>query len=332
MSIFKASISSAAILSLLAVTSVTPVLADTTETKTEKAAEPAVVAEINTVQITNDQLDQELNRQLRGQAAMLPEDQRHVIKTQLLEKMIERELLLQAAKGSKITPTEEEVSSFVSLLKQRIGSEETFKQGLEKNGITEADFKEGVKSDLTLKGYVEKKILGGISVTPEEIKKEYDKDPKQYAEPEQVKARHILFMLQEDADEATVKAVTAKAEKVLALAKAPGADFEALARENTEEPNKASGGDLGYFTHNQMVPPFADAAFKMKPGEISGLVRTQFGLHIIKVEDKKGGGEPNFETAKPRVEQTLMRAKQEAALTDHLASLKKNAKVISYLK
>src|SRR6266540_1280004 len=102
-----------------------------------------------------------------------------------------------------------------------------------------------------------------------------------------------------------------------------GADFATLAKEKSKDPGAAEGGDLGYFTKDQMVPEFADVAFKMYPGQLSNPVKTQFGWHVIKLEDKRTKQPPEFEKVKDQIEAYLVRKAQ----TDFIAKLRQNAKV-----
>jgi peptidyl-prolyl cis-trans isomerase D len=121
------------------------------------------------------------------------------------------------------------------------------------------------------------------TVTPQDIESYYNSNVQQFQTPEQVRASHVLLKT-EGKDEAAVRK---QAEDVLKQAKAPGADFAALAKKYSEdEGSKATGGDLDYFPKGRMVPEFEQAAFAMQPGQISDLVKSQFGFHIIKVVDK----------------------------------------------
>jgi peptidyl-prolyl cis-trans isomerase D len=125
-------------------------------------------------------------------------------------------------------------------------------------------------------------VRAGVTPTDAEVQDFYTRNIGQYTTPAQVRASHILFQTA-GKDEATVRT---QAEAVLAQAKAPGADFAALARRHSEDAsNKDQGGDLSYFGRGRMVPEFEAAAFAMKPGEVSNLVKTQFGFHIIKVAE-----------------------------------------------
>ena len=136
-------------------------------------------------------------------------------------------------------------------------------------------------------------------------------------------ARHILFRVTDPADEAASKAAEAKAKAAVVKLKG-GADFAKLAGELTEDPSgKADGGDLGYFTKDQMVPEFAEVAFKMEPGAISDPVKSQFGWHVIKVEDKRDRPVPEFEKVKDQLQVFVARKSQ----TDLVTKLRAEAKI-----
>jgi peptidyl-prolyl cis-trans isomerase C len=142
--------------------------------------------------------------------------------------------------------------------------------------------------------YVDKMIEKGMSDA--KLKAKYDKFVKDAPPREEVNARHILL-----ANEADAKAVIDQLKK--------GGDFAALASEKSTDPaGKTSGGDLGWFTKEQMVPEFADAAFKLKKGEITETpVKTQFGWHVIKLEDRRTAKPPTFEQVKPQLANEVAR-------------------------
>ncbi len=128
------------------------------------------------------------------------------------------------------------------------------------------------------------KAIKQVQVSDDELKARYEKEKDAYRTPEQRHARHILIKVDQQADEQTVAAKKKEARKILALAKA-GKDFSALAKKYSEGPTGKNGGDLGFFPRGRMVKPFDDAVFSLHPGEISGLVRSPFGFHIIKLEE-----------------------------------------------
>src|ERR1700733_12591710 len=133
------------------------------------------------------------------------------------------------------------------------------------------------------------KRTGESAMTDEAMHKVYDEAVKQMANEQEVHARHILVTTEDEA-----KAVAAALKK--------GADFAALAKDKSKDPSAADGGDLGYFTKDQMVPEFADVAFKLDKGQISDPVHTQFGWHVIKVEDKRTKPTPTFDEVKGQLE------------------------------
>ncbi|MBS7545387.1 peptidylprolyl isomerase [Ancylobacter oerskovii] len=147
------------------------------------------------------------------------------------------------------------------------------------------------------------------AVTDEALKKTYEEALKQQKPEEEVHARHILFRADPN-DKAASEAAEKKAKDVEARLK-KGEDFAKLAGELTEDPSgKQDGGDLGFFTKDQMVPEFAEKAFAMKPGDVSEPVKTQFGWHVIKVEEKRQKPLPTFDEVKPQIEQYLVQKAQ----------------------
>ena len=154
-----------------------------------------------------------------------------------------------------------------------------------------------------------------IQVTPDDVQRKYAENQQQYSTPEQVRASHILLKT-EGKDDAAVKK---RAEELLAKAKG-GADFAKLAAENTEEDaGKTRGGDLDFFGRGQMVPEFENVAFALQPGQISDVVKTQFGYHIIKLTDKRAASTKPLEEVRPQIEEQIKweRAQTEAERTSN---------------
>lgn len=157
-----------------------------------------------------------------------------------------------------------------------------------------------------------KDLEAKAQVSEEDISEYFEQNRDQYATPKKVRARHILFRLDPNASQETLDAVRLKAQKVLDEARA-GADFAKLAEKYSEDPgSKKQGGDLGFFTRDKMVKPFSDAAFSMKPGQISDLVATRFGWHIIKVEQVHEAKEPKLSEVHDKIRDKLV---QDAART-----------------
>src|SRR5262245_53504772 len=187
--------------------------------------------------------------------------------------------------------------------------------------VTQAADKKNVADNPDFKrrlAFLRNKLLMGYelqqeaktALTDEALHQTYEEAVKSMAGQEEVRARHILV---EGEDEA--KAILEQLKG--------GADFATLAKEKSKDPGAAEGGDLGYFTKDLMVPEFADVAFKMYPGQLSNPVKTQFGWHVIKVEDKRTRQPPEFEKVKDQIEAYLARKAQ----SDFIAKLRQSAKV-----
>ncbi len=151
---------------------------------------------------------------------------------------------------------------------------------------------------------------GKAAVTDAALKKVYDDAAKQISGEQEVHARHILV-----GTEAEAKEIIAELKK--------GADFAELAKKKSKDPGASDGGDLGYFTKDQMVPEFSAAAFALEPGKISEPVKSQFGWHVIKVEDKRARKAPPFEQVKPQLEAFVIRKAQ----AEYVAKLRSDAKI-----
>jgi peptidyl-prolyl cis-trans isomerase C len=151
---------------------------------------------------------------------------------------------------------------------------------------------------------------GKDAATDEAMKKVYDEAAKQIAGETEVHARHILVETEDDA-----KQVVEELKK--------GADFAELAKKKSKDPGASDGGDLGFFTKDQMVPEFSAAAFALEPGKISDPVKSQFGWHVIKVEEKRNRKAPEFAQVKPQIEAFVTRKAQ----ADYVAKLREGAKI-----
>ena len=206
-------------------------------------------------------------------------------------------------------------------------AEKGYADGLQKDPEVVARLK-SLESQLVAEAYIQKKIEPKI--TEAEIKKRYNELAAKYKPQEEVRARHILITPKFAAN-ATAKekeeanaAAKAEAEKILKEIQG-GADFAKLAEEKSSDTGSAkSGGDLGYFLKEAMVKPFADAAFNIKPGNVGKeVVKTDFGYHIIKVEDKRKSAAPSLEEVKPGVVQQL----GQQFATDEIENIRKKAKI-----
>jgi peptidyl-prolyl cis-trans isomerase D len=154
------------------------------------------------------------------------------------------------------------------------------------------------------------------------VREFYDQHPERYKQPERVRARHLLLRVPPDASEEQVAEIRARAEAALARIRG-GEDFAAVAGELSEDPgSKAQGGDLGFFGRGQMVPAFEAAAFALEPGQVSEIVKTDFGFHVIRLEEHRPAEERSFDEAAREIAEELVRADRARARVDEqLAAL-----------
>jgi len=300
-----------------------PVLADDKQPSGEK------VAVVNGVVITRDQYDKELQVQLgrvSRQGKQISDDQTAELKKEILEGLIEREVLYQESRKAGIKVDDQKVTDQLAAIKKRFPNDEEFKKALNKMNLTEDEIQIQIQRGLAIRELIDQKVADQIVIKDEETRAYYDGNPQSFRQPEQVKASHILIKVEPTADEAAKIEARKKITEVQQKLK-DGGDFAALAKEYSQGPSSAKGGDLGYFRRGQMVGPFEDAAFSMKTNEVSDLVETRFGYHIIKVYDKKPEQTLAYADVKDKIAQRLKQEQIEKDATLYVENLKKGAKV-----
>ena len=297
------------------------------------AAEEQKAAEINGVVITQEQFDKELNIHLDRvlkQGQQVSEDQKAGLKKDILEGLIERELLYQESQKVGIKVDDKMIDDQLSAIKKRFPGEAEFKIALGKMGLTEDEVKTQIARGLAIRQLIEQQITSKIVITDVETKAYYDGNPQMFKQPEQVKASHILIKVDAGATEAQKAEARKKIEAVQQKIK-DGGDFAELAKEYSEGPSNTRGGDLGFFRRGQMVKPFDDAVFNMKTNEVSGIVETRFGYHIIKVYDKKSEETLAYADVKEKLNQRMKQEKVEKDANLYINQLKKEANIEKYI-
>lgn len=285
-----------------------------------------VVAKVNGTSITRGELDFAVQNVTTDQRIATPPDQHVEIRKKVLEELIDQELLFQRATASKVTATDAEFADAISKVRGNFPDEKAFTEQLAKDGLTPTTVEHMVRHRLVITKYVRTNVVDPIKVTPEEEQKFYEANKEQLKHAEQVRASHILRTAKADAPPAEKEAQKAKAMEALARAK-KGEDFAVLAREYSEDGSKEQGGDLGFFDKASMVAPFGDAAFALKPGEISGVVETPFGYHVIKQTDRRGAGTVPMAEVKDQIDQRIKSQKIQAELEKLRSSLRGGAKI-----
>jgi peptidyl-prolyl cis-trans isomerase C len=174
--------------------------------------------------------------------------------------------------------------------------------------------------------YLKREIIQKTEVPDNEVKTYYDTHTDEFKNPEMMRARHILFLAEPAATDEEKKSVYEKAADTLKKIKA-GEDFAKLATDLSGDPgSKAKGGDLGFIARGKTVKPFEDALFSLKPGEISGVVETKFGYHIIKAEEKKEASVEPYDAAKEKIRVKLIQEHSKVAVTEFIDKAMKDAK------
>ena len=299
----------------------------------EKKVSDEKVAVVNGVTITQVAFQKELNFHLQRatqQGMQVSETEMAKLKEDVLESLIEREILYQESQKTGIKIEAKAVDEQLSVIKQRFPTEKDYQNALDQMNFSEEDVKMQIERGLAIKGLIDQQIGQKIIVTDEESKAYYDGNPQLFKQPEQVKASHILIKVESNADEKQKGEARQKIIDVQAKLE-NGEDFAALAKEYSEGPSSDRGGDLGYFRRGQMVKPFEDAAFTMKPNEVSGIVETRFGYHLIKVYDKKPETVLAYAEVKDKLNARMKQQKTEQEAGKYIDELKKDAKIEKFL-
>jgi peptidyl-prolyl cis-trans isomerase C len=244
----------------------------------------------------------------------------------VLDQLITYNVLKQEAAARKLTVPEADVDAQVAQMQKQFPSEAEFNKALAERNATVAQLKADARVDMAINKMMEAELASATAATDADAQDFYAKNPDKFKQGETVRASHVLVKVEESADEATKKAARSKIDTVLKRARA-GEDFGALARENSADGSAAQGGDLGFFPRGQMVPPFDQAAFALKPGEISEVVTTQFGYHVIKLTEKKEASTIPLEQVKPRVLEFLTNQKKQQRVDAFISDVKQRAKI-----
>jgi peptidyl-prolyl cis-trans isomerase C len=286
---------------------------------------PTVVAKVNGTPIPKGDL-LKIAEQYHAQAPAMTETAEFYRK--ILDQLIDNELLRQEATAAGATASDEEVNKQLAELKGRFPSPEKYQEELKKNGMTEAEVAKQVRQNLVMQKFVETKVVNDVKVSDQEVKAFYDKNPDKLTRPERIHLRHILVGVDKTATPEDKKKAQAKAEGLLAKLKA-GADFAKLAEESSDDPgSKPRGGDLSWVSRGQMVAPFENAAFALKkPNEISPVVESQYGFHIIQLLEHQDAGKVPFDEVKDRISGFLKQQQQKEKFFEHIKVLKDKAKV-----
>jgi len=250
---------------------------------------------VNGKAITQQDVDTELMNATQGRFNQVPADRQAAFRQQVLQQLIGKELIYDDAKKSGIINSKEYKSEYKKL-EQRM------------------------KKELAIQVW-QKKLLDSIKISEKELKDYYNKNKEEFNEKESVHARHILVKTEDEAKKIIAQLKSLSGEKLKEK-------FIELAKKESTGPSGPKGGDLGYFSKGQMVPAFNDKVFSMKKGEVTlQPVKTQFGYHVIYVEDKKPSMTRSFDEVKTFIEQRLKMEKFKAVMKKKMDELQKKAAI-----
>jgi parvulin-like peptidyl-prolyl isomerase len=250
---------------------------------------------VNGSEITQNDVDSALMNATQGRFNEVPAEKQAQFRQQVLEQLIGKELAYDDAKKTGVLTSKE------------------FKEEYDK-------VQERVKKELAIQVW-QKKIIDGISVADKDLKDYYSKNKEEFNEKESVHARHILLKTQEEADAVITELKSLSADKLKEK-------FIELAQSKSTGPSGPKGGDLGFFTQGQMVPAFNDAVFAMNVGSITPApVQTQFGFHVIYLEEKKAPAVKSYDEVKQYIEQRLKMEKFKTVMNTKMDELQKKATI-----
>jgi peptidyl-prolyl cis-trans isomerase SurA len=289
-----------------------------------------IVAIVNDDVITSYEVDKELAflvREAERKGPVTPEAKKELRKT-TLNMLVDKRLILQKIKELNIQVSEEEVRQAVEdVKKQNKLSQEALVGALLSQGLTFDQYKVQLKEQLERLRLMSMEVKAKIQVSDREMHDYYEANKAAYSDEESYRARHIFFRIPKNATAEEIKKSMARAANVINEARS-GKDFAELARKYSDEATAVKdGGDLGVFKKGDMLPEIEAAVIGMKAGEISELVSTPAGFHIIKLEERIPAKAKPFDEVKAGIEDLLYKKKSEERFTQWAAELRKGAAI-----
>jgi peptidyl-prolyl cis-trans isomerase SurA len=288
-----------------------------------------IVALVNNELITLSELE-EMGKPLLDQVRQTSspaerEERLKKARQEVLDHLIDSKLLEEEMKKKKIEVSDRDVDAAIQdILKTSNLSEDGLKKALAREGMTFTAYRHKVRDELGKMRLVGREIKSKIIIEDDEVRKRYQENLEKYSEPLEVKIQQVFFPLGQDAPKDQVAAVQREALTILERARR-GDDFSQLAKVYSHGPEAGEGGVLGYFKKQELVRELEEAAFKLKPGEISDLVKSPAGFHILKVLERKGGEPRPFAEVQNRIRDEAMQEESEKKFNAWMKDLKSKA-------
>lgn len=294
-----------------------------------KVDENAVAVSVNGKDIIQREVEKELQNILMQYQGRVPPQQMIQMQPQLekqaVESLINKQLLVEELDRQKIEVSDEEIDAEVAKVSAQFETPEKFKEKLEELNLSEEKLRKDIKQNYRIEKLLKSK-MPEIKVTDEDISLFYKENPQNFTVPEQVQASHVLFSIEPDALDEIKNEKRSELQSVLEKIK-KGDDFAELARKYSDCPSKEQGGELGSFPRGAMVKAFDDVAFNLKEGEVSDIVETQFGFHIIKLTGRTEASTTPLEQVKDQITAYLEAQKQSKEVAAYIETLRSAAKI-----
>jgi peptidyl-prolyl cis-trans isomerase C len=222
----------------------------------------------------------------------------------VLDDLIGAELLFQESRKRALELSDEETEAALTSLKSRLPDPAMFEQVLASEGLTIDALRSQIHRDQSIQKLIDADITPNVKVSADQTRKYYDENTELMKQPDRLRLSHILKRVEPDATPEAKASARTEIEAILERARA-GEDFAALARENSDDPGSAANGGELTVSRGDTVPPFEEAAFALSPGELSPVVETQFGFHVIKLTEKLEGQVVPYNQVAPRIQEFL---------------------------
>jgi peptidyl-prolyl cis-trans isomerase SurA len=253
---------------------------------------------------------------------------REKILRQALDTLVGEKLMEQQLRDKNMDVTDQEIDATVDSVKQEQHlTSEQLEQALHEQSFTMQSYRDMLKKTLARRKLVAQQVRPKVKISDEDVKAEYARWAKSESSDPEVHARHILVQVAPNAPADAVEKARLKAVALAEEARKPGVDFAELAKKKSEGPSAADGGDLGFFRRGVMVPEFDKVAFHLKEGEVGDPIRTKFGWHVIKVDEKRAVGVKSFDEMKDELRDKMLMSQLEKYTEDYVQELKQGASV-----
>jgi peptidyl-prolyl cis-trans isomerase C len=289
------------------------------------AADEVIVAKVYGDSITEKQVLVAIN-QLAQRKQMPPQQMQQkdiLLFTEAVDTLVNMSLLKNEAKAQKLTTDKAKVEETYQGIVKGFPNEAEFKKTLNAQGMTDASLHTAIEENLLNQQVVDAATKNVPAPAPADIQKFYDGNPQYFAKPERVHAAHILLRIPAAATPEKKAELKQRLEGIRADIESKKITFAEAAAKNSEDPtNAGKGGDLGFFPRGQMVKPFDEAAFTTKPGNLSGIIETQFGYHLINVIELQAAGKATLDESKQNIQTFLVNQAKQAAVEKYIEGLR----------